>query len=416
MREGTETTVSRRGPGVPDRFFADPDFDFEARTALGLASQGVGDIGQVLVTLSGIENGDADSWYRAWHRRGERLQRQAEASVAAGRPESTRAFFLAASEAYSRALRFSAGMAEPRLFGPTFTLHRQCWERVVAHSEGAFLHVDVPYAHSTLPGYLLRPDATGAPRPTLVLTNGSDGSLTSLWGTGAWGALRRGFNAFVYDGPGQQSMLFERGVPFRPDWEAVLVPIVDLLVTRDDVDAGALLAYGISQAGYWVPRALAFEHRFAAAVVDPGVMDVSTSWTSHLPPELVDLLHAGERDAFDEAMREVDEDPVLARVLEFRSRPYGTATPFETFTAVLRYHLRDVVKRIRTPLLITDPDDEQFWPGQSEALFRVLTGDKERVRFTREDGARSHCQPLGRTVTDLSMFDFFAERLARRTH
>ena len=29
---------------------------------------------------------------------------------------------------------------------------------------------------------------------------------------------------FVFDGPGQQSMLFERGVPFRYDWEAVLTP------------------------------------------------------------------------------------------------------------------------------------------------------------------------------------------------
>ncbi len=33
-------------------------------------------------------------------------------------------------------------------------------------------------------------------------------------------ALERSWNAFVYDGPGQQSLLFERGVPFRPDWEA----------------------------------------------------------------------------------------------------------------------------------------------------------------------------------------------------
>ena len=31
-----------------------------------------------------------------------------------------------------------------------------------------------------------------------------------------------------------------------------------------------LALYGISQAGYWVPRALAFEHRIAAAVADPG--------------------------------------------------------------------------------------------------------------------------------------------------
>ena len=62
-------------------------------------------------------------------------------------------------------------------------------------------------------------------------------------------------------------------MPFRPDWEAVLTPVVDTLVARGDVDPGALVAYGISQAGYWLPRALAFEHRFVAAVADPGVFD-----------------------------------------------------------------------------------------------------------------------------------------------
>ncbi|WP_426756757.1 alpha/beta hydrolase family protein [Myxococcus sp. Y35] len=415
MREAP-TIRTGAEPGVPERFFGDPDFDFEARLALGLAAQGVGDVGQVWVTLAAIEDGSADGWFRAWHARGERLRAQAEASLATEQVERARWAYLAASEAYSRALVFTTGMADPRVLTPTFSLHRKCWEAVVDHSGGCFLRLEVPYEGGTLPGYLLRPDATGAARPTLVLTNGSDGSLTALWGSGVAGALRRGYNAFVYDGPGQQSMLFERGIPFRPDWEAVLTPVVDVLVSRADVDARALLAYGISQGGFWLPRALAFEHRFVAAVADPGVMDVSTSWTSNLPPELVALLRAGDREAFNEAMRQADADPVLARVLAFRSRPYGMRTPFDTFTEVGRYHLRDVVDRITTPLLITDPDDEQFWPGQSQALYHALPGEKALARFRREDGANFHCQPLGRTLTDARMFDFFAERLARRVH
>lgn len=56
------TTSTDSEPGIPTRFFGDPDFDFEARLALGLAAQGVGDIGKVLVTLAGIEDGSADGW------------------------------------------------------------------------------------------------------------------------------------------------------------------------------------------------------------------------------------------------------------------------------------------------------------------------------------------------------------------
>lgn len=86
MSEETTTPLSRdsEGSGIPARFFADPDFDFEARMALGLASQGVGDIGGVLVTLASIE-------------------------------ERARWFFLAAVEAYSRA-RLRHGPDGPRLF------------------------------------------------------------------------------------------------------------------------------------------------------------------------------------------------------------------------------------------------------------------------------------------------------------
>jgi hypothetical protein len=113
---------------------------------------------------------------------------------------------------------------------PTFRQGRACWEKVIDASQGRFVRVRVPYEDTTLPGYLLRPDDTGAARPTLVVTNGSDGLLPGLMGYGATEALARGWNAFVFDGPGQQSMLFERGVPFRPDWEAVLTPVIDALV------------------------------------------------------------------------------------------------------------------------------------------------------------------------------------------
>ena len=42
-------------------------------------------------------------------------------------------------------------------------------------------------------------------------------------------------------------------IPFRPDWEKVITPIVDLLSERSDVDAEKIVLYGTSQGGYWVP-------------------------------------------------------------------------------------------------------------------------------------------------------------------
>ena len=298
---------------------------------------------------------------------------------------------------------------------PTFRNSRRCWDAMIDASAGRFVSVAVPYEGTTLPGYLLRPDASGARRPTFVMTNGSDGPLASLWATGAAEALERGWNAFVYDGPGQQSMLFERNVPFRPDWEAVLTPVVDALVARPDVDDDALTAYGVSQAGYWLPRALAFEHRFVAACADPGVVDVSTSWLAHLPQAMVDMLDNGQKQQFDAIMAQIDQDPDQAREYAFRARPYGITDPYDLYTAVRTYQLRDVAAKITTPLLITSPQDEQFWPGQSDQLAGLLAAPHDVVPFTRQDGANFHCQPLARRLTAYRIFDWLTNQLDRRT-
>ncbi|WP_308259465.1 glycine betaine ABC transporter substrate-binding protein [Pseudonocardia sp. H11422] len=80
--------------------------------------------------------------------------------------------------------------------------------------------------------------------------------------------------------------------------------MVDFLLARPDVDPARIVLYGISQGGCWVPRALAFEHRVAAAVAGPGVHDAFEPWWTALPPELRRLLDRGEKDEFDRLMDE----------------------------------------------------------------------------------------------------------------
>jgi len=395
-------------------FFADPGFDFVTRSMMGYAAQGVMDVGLVFATIARVEDGDADSWYAAWRATAEKLHAQAKASFSSRHLESAKRLFLGASEAYAQAIAFADGQGDASTFAPTFALQSQCWEAFIDASAGRAERVSVPYEGGTLPGFLFRPDASGEARPTLVMTNGSEGSKSGLWSWGVGAALSRGFNAFIYDGPGQQTMLFDKAIPFRPDWEAVLTPVIDCLVSRSDVDGDALFAYGCSQAGYWVARALAFEHRFVAAVVDPGVMDVSSSWLSHLPPQLVGLLKSSDKEAFNAAMAQAAKDPKLAEALAARGRPFAKETAYDTFTAAMGYNLHDVVGAIKTPLLITDPDEEAFWPGQSKDMYGKLTCERKIVSFSRDDGFNFHCEPMGRAAVEFAMFDFFQDRLGLR--
>lgn len=392
--------------------FAKPDVDFVARTAVGHAAMGTSDIGPVLETLSRCTGDDPAGWYEAWHEQADRFRAAATEARSAGHTATAAALFLSASEFYDQSLAFVDGMPDPdAVLLPTFREHRAAWDDFVAASDGRHLPVDVALDAVTMPGYLFRPDASGAPRATLVVTNGSDGSLSGLWATAVRPALDRGWNAYVFDGPGQQSLLFEQGVAFRHDWEAVLTPVVDALVARPDVDAGALLAYAISQGGYWLPRALAFEHRFVAAVADGGVVDVARVWNKNLPPPLLKLLDAGERDQFNEYMQAAPADPQQAVEFAFRARPYGGKTPYDVFAAVQPFRLDGLTEKITTPLLITDPDGEGFFPGQSRELYEALPGEKQIVAFTREQGADQHCEPMARSLVGMVMTDFLAAHL-----
>jgi hypothetical protein len=369
-------------------FFKDPTFDYETRIALGAVSQGVGDVGVVLSTIGRIADGDAQSWFDAW-------------TATAGKCDN-----LTASVYLAKALVVADALGDK---SSTFDRQVAAWEAYV--KEKKFVKVDVPYEGSTLPGYLLRPDETGIPRPTLIMTNGSDGSTAGLVGYGAAEALKRDWNAFVFDGPGQQSMLFQRGIPFRYDWEAVLTPVIDTLVSRRDVDAAKLFGYGISQGGYWLPRALAFEHRLVAAIADGGVVDVSRSWNRNLPPPMLELLDDGEKEQFNGIMAGIGGDPNQAREFAFRSRPYGQDNPFDTFRVVQKFKLGDEVRNIRTPMLVLAPDDDQFFAGQSQELYDLLPDEKRIARFTAATGANWHCQPLARQETHRVMFDFLAEHI-----
>jgi hypothetical protein len=62
--------------------------------------------------------------------------------------------------------------------------------------------------------------------------------------------------------------------------------------------------------------------------------------------------------------------------------------------------------------MITDPEGEQFWPGQAEQLASLTPTVSTLVRFTAAEGADGHCQPLARSLTAQRMFDWLDERLA----
>ena len=398
------------------KFFEHEQFNFEFQFALGGVYYGAGDLGEMLSTADRVIDGDADSWCREWIATGQRLVTIAEECARSGHRVSARTAYLRAATYYAVALSSVDGTKDPAaLLRPTFAEHRRCFDAYTELLDPPAERVEIPYEGGAMPGYLFRPSTSETPRRTLIMNNGSDGPVTSIWPPVSAGGVARGYNVLIFDGPGQQSTLFEREVPFRHDWEHVITPVLDFLLARADVDPARIVLYGISQGGYWVPRALAFERRIAAAIADPGVLNAFEPWWEAVPPELQRLLDAGDKQSFDrlfdEGMRVAP--PAQRQNWEWRAKPYGLQSPFDVFTAARRYNLADVADQIITPLLIADPEGEQFWPGQSQQLFEKLQGTKQLVAFTADEGADRHCEPLARSLLEQRMFDWLDETLPR---
>ena len=213
----------------------------------------------------------------------------------------------------------------------------------------------------------------------------------------------------TFDGPGQGAAFHRQKLYFRADWETVITPVVDWLLARPDVDGDRLVLSGVSQAGYWVPRALAFEHRIKAGVADPGCMRVADSWLAHLPDFLRTMLNEGNKKDFDDMMNAgMDQDPALKATLEWRMAPYGTDSVFEAYTAAMQMSLDEAtLQRITCPVLITNPEGEQFWPGHSDEMHRKLASST-LVNFTEAEGANWHCEPAAHALRDERVFDWLA--------
>jgi hypothetical protein len=398
-------------------FFKNDDFNFLTEIALGSVYWQAADVGEVLTTVDRIHDGKARSWVDEWTATADRLTQLAAASAAAGRAHSAASQYLRGSLYYSLATYSADGTEDPALFGSLWEKHRAAWDRFVDLADfggAAAERIEIPYEGTTLPGYFFRSGPAGTPRRTLIFNNGSDGSVVGALTGGIADALERGWNAMTFDGPGQNAALVRQGLAFRPDWEKVITPVVDFLSARADVDGQKLALLGVSQAGYWVPRALAFEHRIAAAVTDPGVVDVSATILRHLPHTMIKLLEERNRERFN---RDVDWtlkiSPSTRSVLALRMRPYGVSTPYEFFSVARDYALTDeLIAQITTPVLVTDPENEQFWPGQSRELFEKLPREpKAIIAFTQEEGADSHCEPTASGLRGERIFDWLGEQI-----
>ncbi|WP_432187330.1 alpha/beta hydrolase family protein [Streptomyces sp. Tue6028] len=422
-RTGSAPAVLTVGP-TPGAMtlFKNPSFNFNGLLALGASGYGAAEVGEVLTAVNTINKSglSAQSYTQAFRKLGDQLMKAPQG----GKPgrETTRFRALRASQYYGQALFFILGSDDPGSEEQLYRAGRKAWDTFCRLSDPAPVTANVPYGRTPLPVWFFRPDASGERRPTVILTNGSDGQNVDMWTYGVAAALERDWNALVYDGPGQGQLLFEDRVVFTPRWETAVTPLVDWLTARPDVEASKIALTGLSMAGDLAPRAAAFEKRIAALVAMPGVL---TPWLG-FPSEIREILTPDKAKTNNTWNKDVVPalSPSDAATLKKRMEPFSVPamldaragkmfTDFYTPAKLIEsLDITDVVGRITTPTLVLDYEDEQFYPGQPRQMFEKLTAPKDYVKLTAATGAQLHCSPMAPQQHCEVVFDWLEGKLS----
>ena len=194
--------------------FEDPFLDGFGTWPLAYIPYGGPDFGELSAVARTVGRGDVDAYNAAWIAAGDRTLVSAKAASKAGRRTSARELYLRASAFYAASYHPLYGAPVDRRLVAAFQKQRQALDNGLALADPPVRSRSIPFEGRAMPAYFLPATGfAGVKRPTIIFTNGYDGTMTDMLFASAVAASRRGYHSLLFDGPGQGAMLYESNIP-----------------------------------------------------------------------------------------------------------------------------------------------------------------------------------------------------------
>ena len=384
----------------------DASHHYELLRLIGHTYYGGADVNEVLQIADAIAPGDDEGWYRELNAAALRVKAAGDASLMRGHKRSAAQSYLRASMYFFFADFYLHGNPADTRILETSRASRTCFMAASHHLDYLITRVEIPYELTTLPAYVVkRRDSTG-PRPTLICHSGFDGTKEEVVIWNGFGAAERGYTVIVFEGPGQGEVIREQGLTFRPDWEAVLKPVVDFAVSRDDVDSSRIALMGISLGGVLAPIAAAKEPRLRAMIANGGLYKFYDLIRSLYPKEIP----TDEKQIAAIIIESKKANTSLRWLMNHGKLVFGFDGYLDFLKIAERYEAVDAGK-ITCNCLILDADKEGFFEGQPKRLFDKLTCPKTLMKLTNGMAAGEHCQAGAESIGSQKIYDWLDEAM-----
>ncbi|TSC32847.1 S9 family peptidase [Corallococcus sp. Z5C101001] len=390
----------------------DPIMESQLLHFLAATYSAQADISEVLDTARRVVPGDDWSWPNEWVHTADRIRTMGDASLAKRHTLSAGNAYLRAANYYRAALIHHPEPTHPSVVA-TGRKAVDAYNKALTLLRIPGTPVRIPYERTTLPGYFFRSPSARTLAPLLIFQQGRDAwPEESKYVVDA--ALARGYHCLLVHAPGQGMAIREQGLPFRPDWENVIRPVVDFAVCIAGVDSRRIALLGWSMGGALVPRAAAFERRIKILIPNPGVLNWGQSSFEQFNtyfPDVMPLLESDPR-AFDAAMAQLMSQVFLYRwYMKDSMCKHGASSPSDLLFKLREFNNEPVVHRIHCRTLVMDGTAEAFSQGQARLLFDSLSCPKDYLLFTAEDTGLLHCQEGAQAVANHRMFDWLDDAI-----
>ncbi|MYM22678.1 prolyl oligopeptidase family serine peptidase [Duganella sp. FT135W] len=258
--------------------------------------------------------------------------------------------------------------------------------------------IEIPYGDSHISGLLVRAEGVTGRAPLLVQVNGLDSTKEMKYRVGLprWLA-QRGVSSLIIDQPGTGEALRLQGLTAVYNSELWASKVVDWLEQRDDVDAKRIGLEGVSLGGYYCPRAVAFEPRFACGVV----WGANHDW----------------RDVQKKRLQKEGSFPV-PHYWEHVRWVWGAKDMDDFMKIAENVHLDGVVDKIKVPFLVTHGEkDSQIPLHWAQRTYDQLVNSPQRELkiFTEREGGVQHSSFDNSANAGAYIADWVAETLGGRT-
>ena len=336
-----------------------------------------------------------EAFFKAWQAMAEKLVVLAADDEALGRNFS-------AGEKLQRAALYlqTAERMQAHGFEPRMRMYRQlldCFARAQVLLKSNCTRIEIPYAHAHLAGLLVLAPGAPARSPLLVMLNGLDSTKEMIYPNAITQQLtQRGISVLYLDQPGTGEALRLHGMPAVHNTEVWASKVFDYLETREDIDPMRIGLAGVSLGGYYCPRAVAFEPRFALGAV----WGANHNW--------------GEVQK--RRLNREGENPV-PHYWNHVQWVFGAKNMDDFMAKADHMHLNGVLDRIRVPFLVTHGEQDRQIPlAYAHQTFDQLVNSPKRELkvFTDREGGVHHVSLDNMANAGAYIADWVAENLGAR--